>query len=32
MSNLPVNLVRFYVGIDEADLVIKDITEALEKV
>jgi cystathionine beta-lyase/cystathionine gamma-synthase len=32
MSNLPVNLVRFYVGIDEADLVIGDIIQALEKV
>lgn len=32
MSNLPVNLVRFYVGIDEADLVIGDIKQALEKV
>ena len=32
MSNLPVNLVRFYVGLDEAELVIKDITDSLEKV
>jgi len=32
MSNLPVNLVRFYVGIDEADLVIKDITQSLGKI
>jgi len=32
MSNLPVNLVRFYVGIDEADLVIEDIMQALEKI
>jgi len=32
MSNLPVNLVRFYIGIDEAELVLGDITQALEKV
>jgi cystathionine beta-lyase/cystathionine gamma-synthase len=32
MSNLPVNLVRFYIGIDEPDLVLGDITQALEKV
>jgi cystathionine beta-lyase/cystathionine gamma-synthase len=32
MSNLPVNLVRFYVGIDEAEMVIGDIMQALEKV
>ena len=31
-SNLPVNLVRFYIGIDEADLVIGDIKQALKKV
>lgn len=32
MSFLPVNLVRFYVGIDDASLVIADIEQALEKV
>jgi len=32
MSNLPVNLVRMYVGIDEADYLIKDIMQALDKI
>jgi cystathionine beta-lyase/cystathionine gamma-synthase len=32
MSNLPANLIRFYVGIDEADYLIKDLMQALEKV
>jgi cystathionine beta-lyase/cystathionine gamma-synthase len=32
LSNLPVNLIRFYVGIDEADYLIADIKQALEKV
>ncbi len=32
MSMLPVNLIRMYIGIDEADLVIGDLMQALEKV
>ena len=32
MSNLAFYLVRFYIGIDEAELVTGDIMKALEKV
>jgi cystathionine beta-lyase/cystathionine gamma-synthase len=32
MSNLPVNLVRIYIGIDEADYLIKDLQQALDKI
>jgi cystathionine beta-lyase/cystathionine gamma-synthase len=31
-SMIPVNLIRMYVGIDEAELVIGDLIQALEKV
>jgi cystathionine beta-lyase/cystathionine gamma-synthase len=31
-SNLPVNLVRMYIGLDEAELVIADLMQALEKI
>jgi cystathionine beta-lyase/cystathionine gamma-synthase len=32
LSNLPVNLVRLYIGIDEADYLINDLKQALDKI
>lgn len=32
MSDLPENLIRFYVGIDEADYLMADLKQALDKV
>jgi cystathionine beta-lyase/cystathionine gamma-synthase len=32
MSDLPENLVRIYIGLDEADYLIKDLQQALDKI
>ncbi|MEL7062288.1 MAG: hypothetical protein AAFP00_01010 [Bacteroidota bacterium] len=31
-TTLPRNLIRFYIGLEDADMLIEDLAQALEKI